>query len=59
MITNWQSWAAPLVVCLTAAIIVYRLFFRRKGGCASDCGCAGNALKKKSSPPNQSHLTGS
>ncbi|MBM3835879.1 MAG: FeoB-associated Cys-rich membrane protein [Verrucomicrobia bacterium] len=49
MPSDWQSGAALTVVFLTVAIMVYRLFAKKKAGCNSDCGCAGAALKKKAS----------
>jgi hypothetical protein len=47
MMTNWQTWAAPIVVLLTAAIMLYRLFAKKKSGCAGSCGCANDKKLKK------------
>lgn len=38
---DWQSWAAPAVVILTAALFILRsVTARKKGGCGGACGCA-------------------
>ncbi|WP_184211032.1 FeoB-associated Cys-rich membrane protein [Prosthecobacter dejongeii] len=46
---DWQSWAAPAVVLVTAACFLYSsLKNRKKSGCGGACGCAQKpqALKK-------------
>jgi hypothetical protein len=45
MTTQWQTWAALTVVLITATVMAYRTFFRKKTGCGSGCGCGG--AKKK------------
>lgn len=45
MTGDWQTWAALAVVALTAAIMMYRVFLRKKAGCGAGCGC--DALKPK------------
>jgi len=38
--TDWQSWAAPAVVIVTLAILVWRnLRPAKEAGCDKDCGC--------------------
>ena len=44
---DWQSWAALAVVVVTAAIMAYRAFARKKAGCDAGCGC--DTLKGKKS----------
>jgi hypothetical protein len=53
MNSDWQSWAAPLVVLLTVGIMVYRLVARKKPGCASGCGCGDGLVKKKAPWKNE------
>jgi hypothetical protein len=37
---DWQSWAAPAVVIITAMVFIVRAFRgRKKGGCGGGCGC--------------------
>lgn len=45
MNADWQSWAAPAVVLLTAGIMAYRLCARKKPGCSAGCGCANGKLR--------------
>ncbi|HAL71464.1 MAG TPA: hypothetical protein DCP71_06775 [Verrucomicrobiales bacterium] len=38
---DWQSWAAPAVVLVTALFfLVSALKGRKKGGCGGSCGCS-------------------
>ena len=57
MISNWQSWAAPVVVLVTAAIMLYRGILKRKTGCGSGCGCNGKLVKNKIAVRNQKGLS--
>lgn len=56
MNSNWQSWAAPVVVFLTAVIMIYRLAVKRKTGCGSDCGCGDKLLKGRTNPEIKERL---
>ncbi len=38
--TDWQTWAAPTVVILTVAVMIWRAKRKRKSPtCDEDCGC--------------------
>ncbi|TDU62490.1 hypothetical protein EI77_04655 [Prosthecobacter fusiformis] len=51
MMNDWQSWAAPAVVLLTAVIFLTRCILnRKKSGCGGGCGCT----QKLKSPPRNS-----
>jgi len=37
---DWQTWAAPAVVILTVAVMIWRAKRKRKSPtCDEDCGC--------------------
>ncbi len=36
---DWQSWAALVVVAVTACTFLARSLRRKKGGCGGGCGC--------------------
>ncbi|MCB9771612.1 MAG: FeoB-associated Cys-rich membrane protein [Candidatus Omnitrophica bacterium] len=42
---NLQSIIAVIIVLVTAGIVLYRAFGKKKSGCGSGCGCAGETKK--------------
>ena len=37
---DWQSWAAPAVVILTALILMAKWLSKKSTGCGNDCECS-------------------